>query len=300
MQFRTFVQYMLCFFWQHLRDVKMYISMRRTRNNFGSHNKICSHIWNECVVWQIFYIANRIRKATIKQNSPIASDRANPRMAYENSCCFRDGFLKHPEENISITTQEHIQEHICAVPQRKDTPCISDDEASEHCSDSSTRPSNSNGGSSSTNKLGSSVNVPADSTGLDAPQWDLGEGALWQQSYSVLEDKRKIKKKKIKKNPKTFYLQGNSENKLQVLWVQVHRFWALYSFISILDIWLKNQNIKMFLFCFSGLKHVLNFLQLIKLVFLIPRHIPISCYSLYTTWTFKKNNNKQKHLFNKL
>lgn len=41
----------------------------------------------------IFYIANRIRKATIKQKSPIASDRANPRMAYENSCCFRDGFL---------------------------------------------------------------------------------------------------------------------------------------------------------------------------------------------------------------
>lgn len=40
-----------------------------------------------------FYIANRIRKATIKQNSPMASDRANPRMAYENSCCFRDGFL---------------------------------------------------------------------------------------------------------------------------------------------------------------------------------------------------------------
>lgn len=28
-----------------------------------------------------FYIANRIRKATIKQNSPMASDRAKPRMA---------------------------------------------------------------------------------------------------------------------------------------------------------------------------------------------------------------------------
>lgn len=41
-----------------------------------------------------FYIANRIRKATIKQNSPMASDRANPRMAYENSCCFREGFLQ--------------------------------------------------------------------------------------------------------------------------------------------------------------------------------------------------------------
>jgi len=37
-----------------------------------------------------------MRKATIKQKRPIASDKAKPRMAYEKSCCFRDGFLAYP------------------------------------------------------------------------------------------------------------------------------------------------------------------------------------------------------------
>merc|ERR1719309_1763453 len=36
------------------------------------------------------------RKAIMRQKSPMASDRANPRMAYENSCCFRLGFLAYP------------------------------------------------------------------------------------------------------------------------------------------------------------------------------------------------------------
>lgn len=39
------------------------------------------------------YRANRIKKAIIKQKRPIASDRAKPRIAYEKSCCLRDGFL---------------------------------------------------------------------------------------------------------------------------------------------------------------------------------------------------------------
>jgi hypothetical protein len=39
-------------------------------------------------------MANKIKKATIKQKRPIASDKANPRIAYENSCCFSEGFLK--------------------------------------------------------------------------------------------------------------------------------------------------------------------------------------------------------------
>lgn len=43
------------------------------------------------------HMANRIKKATIRQKRPIASDRANPRIAYENSCCFREGFLKERE-----------------------------------------------------------------------------------------------------------------------------------------------------------------------------------------------------------
>lgn len=39
------------------------------------------------------YMANRIRNATIRQKSPMASDKAKPKMAYEKSCCFREGFL---------------------------------------------------------------------------------------------------------------------------------------------------------------------------------------------------------------
>merc|ERR1719361_3233984 len=37
-----------------------------------------------------------MRKATMRQKSPIASDKANPRIAYEKSCCFREGFLAYP------------------------------------------------------------------------------------------------------------------------------------------------------------------------------------------------------------
>lgn len=51
-------------------------------------------------------MANRIKKATIRQKRPIASDRANPRIAYENSCCFREGFL---EENKGVRSF-HLQE----------------------------------------------------------------------------------------------------------------------------------------------------------------------------------------------
>ena len=37
------------------------------------------------------YKANRIKKATIRQKRPMASDRAKPRMAYVKSCCLSDG-----------------------------------------------------------------------------------------------------------------------------------------------------------------------------------------------------------------
>lgn len=43
-----------------------------------------------------FYRAKRIKNAIIRQKRPIASDKAKPRMAYEKSCCFRDGFLAYP------------------------------------------------------------------------------------------------------------------------------------------------------------------------------------------------------------
>merc|ERR1719318_239963 len=41
-------------------------------------------------------MANSRRKAIIKQNRPMASDRANPRIAKEKSCCLREGFLAYP------------------------------------------------------------------------------------------------------------------------------------------------------------------------------------------------------------
>ena len=40
--------------------------------------------------------AKRRRKAIIKQKRPMASDRANPRMAYEKSCCLREGLRAQP------------------------------------------------------------------------------------------------------------------------------------------------------------------------------------------------------------
>lgn len=38
------------------------------------------------------HMAKRMREVSIKQKSPLASDRAKPRMV-EKSCCLRDGFL---------------------------------------------------------------------------------------------------------------------------------------------------------------------------------------------------------------
>jgi len=48
------------------------------------------------LVNSIAHNANRIRKAIIRQKRPMASERANPRMAYVNSCCFRDGLRAYP------------------------------------------------------------------------------------------------------------------------------------------------------------------------------------------------------------
>jgi hypothetical protein len=44
-----------------------------------------------------------MRKAIIRQNNPIASDKANPRIAYENSCPFCDGFLAYPIHKLPNT-----------------------------------------------------------------------------------------------------------------------------------------------------------------------------------------------------
>ena len=43
----------------------------------------------------------------MRQNRPMASDRAKPRMAYENSCCFREGFLREGRLTIGQSYQKH-------------------------------------------------------------------------------------------------------------------------------------------------------------------------------------------------
>lgn len=59
-----------------------------------------------------FYMANRMRKATIKQKRPMASDKANPRIAYEKSCCFRDGFLKKKTRHNSDSWKPCLKIYI--------------------------------------------------------------------------------------------------------------------------------------------------------------------------------------------
>ena len=39
----------------------------------------------------------------MRQKRPMASDRAKPRMAYENSCCFSEGFLEGTLSCISLS-----------------------------------------------------------------------------------------------------------------------------------------------------------------------------------------------------
>lgn len=70
----------------------------------GSHSKIkFTAVHSNVDIPSFIYMANKIRKATIKQNRPIASDRANPKMAYENNCCFKEGFLKRKEKQLLKT-----------------------------------------------------------------------------------------------------------------------------------------------------------------------------------------------------
>lgn len=66
-------------------------------------------------------------------------------------------------------------------------PGIANDETAKHRPNSSSRSSYSDCSSPGTNKLGSGVNVPADSTGLEPPQCDLSERALWHNSNTALQ-----------------------------------------------------------------------------------------------------------------
>ena len=76
------------------------------------------------------------------------------------------------------------------VTRAQNKPSVADDETAEHCPNTSTGSGYSHCGSSSSDELGSGVNVPADSAGLEAPQYDLGEGALWHQSDIALEQEK--------------------------------------------------------------------------------------------------------------
>lgn len=82
------------------------------------------------------------------------------------------------------------RENIINIPkmceQNGNKPGIANNETTEHCSNSSTRSSDSDCSGSSTNELGGGVNVPADGTGLEASQCDLCEGTLWHHSNSAL------------------------------------------------------------------------------------------------------------------
>ena len=42
-------------------------------------------------------------KAIIRQNRPIASDKAKPKMAYENNCCLRPGLRAQPITKLPKT-----------------------------------------------------------------------------------------------------------------------------------------------------------------------------------------------------
>lgn len=85
-------------------------------------------------------------------------------------------------------------------------PSITDDETAEYCPNSSSGSSHSDCSSSGSDELGGGVNVPADRTGLKAPQCDLGEGALWHHSNIALQ---------VDKNMLYVYLQNKTYDKLK-------------------------------------------------------------------------------------
>ena len=65
-----------------------------------------------------------MRKAIIRQNRPIASDKANPRIAYEKICCLREGFLAYAIHRLPNTvpipapaTQESLVRNLTIYSQ---------------------------------------------------------------------------------------------------------------------------------------------------------------------------------------
>jgi hypothetical protein len=50
------------------------------------------------------YATYNSKNAIIKANKPVASEKANPNIAYENNCPLKDGFLETPSINAPNTT----------------------------------------------------------------------------------------------------------------------------------------------------------------------------------------------------
>lgn len=103
-----------------------------------------SHEW-----WRgLLNMVKRIGKTTIRQKSPIESEREKPRMAQEKSCCLK-----------------------------KKVPGITSDEAPKHCPSSSPRAGHFYHGSHSPSELGYRVYVPwngAGSEGVAGHKWGQG------------------------------------------------------------------------------------------------------------------------------
>lgn len=75
-------------------------------------------------------------------------------------------------------------------------PGVSDNKATEHCSNSSSRSSHSHRGSSGSDELCSGVDVTAHSASLERPHCHLqlgGCNALWCQERSSLKYKRYVR-----------------------------------------------------------------------------------------------------------
>lgn len=135
----------------------------------------CTFPWHQdgtILVATIKYVVTSVMKVVYDSRVLHSKQDKESNHQTEQSHGFRQG-----------KSQDGIREQLLL---QRWVPSIANDETAEHCPNTSTGSGHSDCSGSSADKLGSSVNVPADSTGLEAPQCDLGEGALWHQSNSAL------------------------------------------------------------------------------------------------------------------
>lgn len=97
-------------------------------------------------------------------------------------------FLKNKKKQKNISGCCGQPKRISIVSWVKTLPGIANDEAAEHCSDSSSWAGHTHCGSSSTDELGGSVDVPRDCAGLEGARQDC-RLANWQQG---LKEKKQL------------------------------------------------------------------------------------------------------------